>query len=214
MPSSGIAEWILALFLTRERSAAVVGDLKESMPSCGLFWFWSSVLRTAFSLLWATLKAEPGFMVWLGVRASLISVVLMYALDICYLLLLKFVLLPLATPGHGSTVGYAGVLGLCIGFAAIGFQIGCWVARRAPGREVAACAVLCIAQLALTQLIRVMLVAISNGPNPAPDPVPQNPSAWILTYLVQPFLYVVPLWGALRVRNRAIGHFHDIGRSA
>jgi hypothetical protein len=50
MPSARISERLLALFTTRERAAAIVGDLLELhlRPAA----FWSAVLRTAWALSW------------------------------------------------------------------------------------------------------------------------------------------------------------------
>src|SRR5580692_6426822 len=73
MRNAYIAEWILSLFTTRERAGATVGDLTESASAHGVLWFWSGVLRTALSLLWADFAAEPGFLAGLSFRALILN---------------------------------------------------------------------------------------------------------------------------------------------
>src|ERR1700683_3396306 len=60
MHSAPYAESLLALVTSQERAAAMVGDFTES--SLGALWFWSSVLRAGFSLLWKDAAANPGRM--------------------------------------------------------------------------------------------------------------------------------------------------------
>jgi len=50
MPRAYFAERLLALFTTRERAAAIVGDLLEL--HCGPAGFWLAVIRTTWALSW------------------------------------------------------------------------------------------------------------------------------------------------------------------
>src|ERR1019366_521350 len=59
MRNATAAEWILSLATTPDRAASTVGDLLEEASARGVFWFWSSVLRTASSHLWRDLRAAP-----------------------------------------------------------------------------------------------------------------------------------------------------------
>jgi hypothetical protein len=209
MPSSRVAEWILALFLTREQSAAVVGDLIECMPARGgLLWFWSSVLRTAFSLLWAGLRAEPAFMVWLGCRAAVLSVFLFAACIVMFIFCLALAsgFFPLAarTAASRETLTLRILIGLPFlgAMSAVQFQTGRWVARRARGREVAACAAFSVVQLAAGALLGALLVATVGESAPAQEPRDLLQS--ISAFIGPPLWYGSAFWGAIRIRNRAV----------
>jgi hypothetical protein len=58
MRNASVAEWILSRVTGPERAASIVGDLIESADSRGGVWFWSSVIRTAFSLFGQRLRVN------------------------------------------------------------------------------------------------------------------------------------------------------------
>ena len=140
MRNAQIAEWILSLVTTPERAASTVGDLMESAPSRGRFWL--GVLRTGVSLLWREVAVDPARMIGLAVRGTLLEIVMFMAFVILAAFLGGIVgavwyAAGIAGASHPITMAIGWVLAGAIGCVLIPFQIGRWLARRAPGRELA-----------------------------------------------------------------------------
>jgi hypothetical protein len=172
MRKDRIAEWLLAQVTSRERAVSTVGDLEEGAARRGAAWFWSNVLRTAGSLLWRGIADAPGPMLGLAFRAWLVSMAL-YAVFLLGIIVLSAVYGlaygMLASSGTGS-VNAAGAVptGLfkALGFGAAAlcqFQVGRWIARRAPGREMSACLALIVIQwIPLTVIGLAVFLATRN----------------------------------------------------
>ncbi len=130
-----IGEWILALVMTDDRAAATVGDLMEDAQTRGVLWFWAGVLGTAFSIVWRDLRAEPGRMAWLAARAWAFQMICVVGWGLLYGLadgLSRQWRRSPGIPAWSSTAFQAAGL-------AVAFLAGRWIARRARGRELAAC---------------------------------------------------------------------------
>lgn len=151
MRKDQIAELILSLFTSPERAASLVGDFLEDASARGDFWFWGCVLRTVFALLWHDLTAESAFLTGLAFRGILFGLGLL----IIWLLLLVvglalFAIVLFQIRGTGDSLpawvpveAGAKILSDLVGLTAvvvIQYRIGQWLARRAQGREMAACA--------------------------------------------------------------------------
>ena len=109
MRRAGVAEWILSLFVSRERASAVLGDLVERQSGV-----WLTVFRIAVSSVSRDLWERPGPLILLAVQAIVLdaaSVVLSARLN------------------WSMLAPYQLVAGLFIGL---------WLSWRAPGREMAA----------------------------------------------------------------------------
>jgi hypothetical protein len=82
MPDHELAEQLLAIFMRRDRAAAVVGDLLERVPRRGGTWFWLALTRTAFSSVWRDLSATPlqlaggAVLVWFGYMLASVLLVM------------------------------------------------------------------------------------------------------------------------------------------
>jgi hypothetical protein len=116
----------------------------ENVDSGGVFWFWIGVLRTAFSMLWREFFDEPARMMGLAVGGVVLELVMMVAFVTCAALLgavLGGILHLTGTPDGPQPVlaalGWA--LARAIVWGLVPLQVGCWLARRAPGRELAPC---------------------------------------------------------------------------
>jgi len=139
MRSARVAEWILSLVTTPERAAATVGDLIENVDSRGRFWL--GVLRTALSLLWSDVAADPGRMARLAGGAFLVGIALIF---VCMLVIMPLVMtLKYGDPNMWASrvFNVPSVLAVVI---LVPFLQGRWLARRSPGHELAACLALTI----------------------------------------------------------------------
>jgi len=146
MRSARVAEWILSLVTSPDRAAATVGDLMEAANRYGAVWFWTGVLRTAFSTLWQDFAGAPARMMGLAFRGFLMQFA--YLLGFALVLVIGGGIVGLfaglywnpTTPTAGllspPIEPLAGTLGVAISLLA-SFQIGRWLARRSPGRELA-----------------------------------------------------------------------------
>jgi hypothetical protein len=204
MRKAHIAELILSLFTSRERAASIVGDLIENATG-GAIWFWSCVFRTALSLLWSDLADEPAFIAGLGFRGLLLNLSLNLALFIS-IVILSVIFGVLV--GSGLVSGPAGitlrafwVLGAIAVFT-VNFQTGQWIARRARGREMAACIAFVIIQtivLAIGELLfRGMLVTYLQNPTIG---APQPRITGVSIMITQCLAWISLLAGAIRVRS-------------
>jgi hypothetical protein len=221
MRKAHVAELILSLFTTRERAAATVGDLMEGLPTPGVFWFWSSALRTALSLLWGALKAEPAFMAGLGFRGLMLNLSLWLAFVICLVLCSSIFSVGLGAVSLASNEPAkrlaGGVAEWAIRLAGIGatftiqLKTGGWLARRAPGREVAACIAFLVIQVIVTSFIGIASGAALQSRGTA---MPEQPEPGMWTSILIQFLgYGSLLWGAVRARNRAVRRAQTIRRT-
>jgi hypothetical protein len=202
MHKDRIAEWLLSQVTTRERAVSTVGDLTEAAATHAAGWFWSNVVRTLASLLWRGFADAPGPMLGLALRAWLLSLALALAALLCIVVLaaifgLAYAMLTSAigsvngafTPG-GVFVWVAKAVGLAVAVLCQ-FQVGRWLARRAPGREVSACLALLMLQWIPAAMIGLgaALATRNSGWLPSPE------------YLL---LGLPCLAGALWVRRRAL----------
>src|SRR5215471_1303354 len=78
MRSTRVAEWVLAQVTSRERAAAVIGDLLEKVPARGQLWFWWSVATTTVALVWRDVAANPMRMLGLAFGAILLQFALLF----------------------------------------------------------------------------------------------------------------------------------------
>jgi hypothetical protein len=140
MRNSQVAEWILSLVTSSDRAASMVGDLMEDAASHGAVWFWIGVLRTAFSLLWRLFSNDPAQMIGLAARGFLLQLVMFVASialsTIAIVLWWFFTGWPVET-GPLPLPATEWTLGSVFFWVLIPFQIGRWLARRSPGRELA-----------------------------------------------------------------------------
>jgi hypothetical protein len=147
MRSARGAEWILSQVLPPDRAASTIGDWLEDAAERGPVWFWSSVFRTVLARVWSDIAESPDFMVGLALRGWLYSFWLMVGSYFC-LFLGGLILVPVLLfavyvahqlhwhplwPDHVITAVVAQIwIGWCE------FKTGCWIARHAPGKELAA----------------------------------------------------------------------------
>jgi hypothetical protein len=57
MPKPNPAEWLLSRITTRDRAAAILGDLTELSATRGSLWFWTAYARTLAVLSWRVVVA-------------------------------------------------------------------------------------------------------------------------------------------------------------
>lgn len=130
MRNAAAAEWILSLVVAPDRAASTVGDLVEETSSRGTRWFWSSLLRTAFSHFCYDLRISPlrtvGLAFW-GLGASWI-LGLLFAASVG-MVRVKFV--------H-SVPHWEPSLALVLVVIAAPLLAGWEVARRSAGRDLPA----------------------------------------------------------------------------
>ena len=136
------AEWILRLVMSRERAAAVAGDLLEDSAGRDSSWFWISMAGTIASTVWRDAQTHAWqlagvsaagffFQMILSVGANLAAWLVWTSVHFVrdhtgLELLLPGASLPLSVPVW-VTIFYLRLL--------VPFEVGRWVARRAPGRE-------------------------------------------------------------------------------
>jgi hypothetical protein len=124
---------------SQERAAAMVGDFTES--SRDALWFWSSVLRAGFSLLWKDVATSPGRMSSLAASGA----VMYTAFSMPFLVCLFAMIVPVDAIPVLLHLGTSWVVSLFFGLMVLTaavfspFLTGRWLARRAPGRELAPC---------------------------------------------------------------------------
>jgi hypothetical protein len=163
MRSARVAEWILSQVLPPERAVSTVGDWMEDKAERGGLWFWSSVFRTVLSRVWSDFAESPGFMVGLALRGWLYEFWLIACISVGLIsILVPVVLLSgyLARqlhwhpswPDHASKQVLI-ALGGQVSAGWCQFQAGRWIARRAPGKELAAGVAACLTPMALFFLV-------------------------------------------------------------
>lgn len=159
MRKADIAEWILSLTTTRDRAAATAGDLMEEGSTRGNLWFWSSLLKTSAAHIWRAWLDAPLRMAVLAYGAILF--------EIAFLAGSAVVVLAGTQVLQSGTVGLmAGAVDASTAFALLGIQlhiceflIGRWLARFAPGRELAAC----VAYSVASQICWLVIVRPFDG---------------------------------------------------
>jgi hypothetical protein len=202
MRKDRIAEWLLDRVTTHERAASTVGDLRETAASRGGAWFWWSVTRTAVSLLWRGMVADPRAMLGLAFRAWLVSLCLAAVASFAGVFVAGMVFGVMAmrhsTGGLGAVSGGFGDAEMLPAVTAsmmlCQFAVGRWIARRAPGREFAACLAFTILQWVLAWLVALVLTLVAHTLGSALNRIG---SWWYL--LTNLFCFL----GALSVRRRA-----------
>ena len=154
--AAALAEWILSLVTSQERAAATIGDLYEE--GAGPLAFWGSIAWTVLSLVGRELSAAPLEMFGLAVYGFVIAIVLSASQGVTVSALVVYVF-PVAMPA----LSVNGVVVASLIFGWVGsFISGILVARRALGREVAACCAVMI----LESLVNVaMWKAIPAAPS-------------------------------------------------
>jgi hypothetical protein len=172
MRNSRLAEWILALVTTSDRAAATVGDLMEGAQTRGALWFWASVVGTAFSIMWRDVRAEPGKMAWLAVRANLYGLGWILLCTIPMFLVFFFWggivgwtsgIGAIATNLNPWTGGWAGYAGYLIFSLLIPFVTGRWIARKARGREMAVCLAVVSLRIAFSLFLSLLMTVAEGG---------------------------------------------------
>jgi len=157
MPDARVAEWVLAQVLPLDRAASTIGDWLEDAIERGPVWFWSCVFRTVLSRIWSDFAKSPGFLVGLALRGWLYAGWLLVGtyfglfLGVCILVPVALLVGYLANQlqWHPSWPVHlpGGMLEAVIAQIWIGwceFQAGRWIARRAPGKELAAGVIACL----------------------------------------------------------------------
>jgi hypothetical protein len=152
MRKAQIAEWILALFTSREQAAATVGDCLEEVPARGALWFWSSVLCTGFSFIWRDISSDPPYITGLVFRAwLLLNVIFPLVAMICLGVLgdsLGLIPHPPSKIVSAATEVFA---------ILVQFQAGRWIARRARERAIAACLALGLISIIIPLILNALL---------------------------------------------------------
>jgi hypothetical protein len=168
MRKDEIAESILSLFTSAERAGAATGDLMEDPRSRGFLWFWGGVMKTVSSRLWHDLTDTPAFLTGLAFRGNLYSLWLTLLWNMALLAVVIVVALAwnqirgLIEPGPSwiSSESVAQVFTQALGLAAVGmaqFRTGCWLARRARGREIAGCIAYLLVGIVLWSVVTLCL---------------------------------------------------------
>jgi len=161
MTKSRIAEWIISQVLPPDRAASTVGDWMEDAPERGNVWFWSCVFRTAASSVWSDLTESPFTMARWGLagfgRNILVPIgtlALMFFLlastdggnytDLRYRhdwVFTHIVIYTAKSPSLPGDIEFRWPIEIIVQlvWASRLYQTSRWIARRAPGREVAAC---------------------------------------------------------------------------
>jgi len=205
-----LAEWLLALVVSRENAASMAGDLLEEARTRGAAWFWFSLAGTVCSLLWRDVAdnsmrmlrlAMLGFVVQLALIVAAIGVFAFgtFAIGIAAMAigLVNPQHLPPSwlVPTDTQSVGPFVVAGTIFGYAAVllsQFQVGRVLAKRSPGHELAPC----VAMILIGELFVFGFNVVSDGIRGA--------LYYLVTYEVWSFLpfNVLLLAGAIRIRNR------------
>jgi hypothetical protein len=132
----------------------------ENGPARGAFWFWWYVSQTAFALLWSDLAAEPFFMAGLAFRGVMLLWFLCLALFVC--LFISPVPFGLLFAGVAALTGAK--VDPSMAFLALRFQVGRWIARRARGREMAACVAFVVVEMTVVPILGWVLFVRALGP--------------------------------------------------
>ena len=143
-----MAERILTLVMTPERASPIVGDLMEDAPVRGDLWFWANVVRAALAFLWRQFTTNAPNLTALALRGLAFVVVIDSIYNGIGLPWLVKTLFPNGYYYPSAFKLVAMVFVLMAEKLLIPFGVGLWVARRASGRELAACLSLTLAAYA------------------------------------------------------------------
>jgi len=135
MTKARAAEWLLSQVLPPDRAASTVGDWMEDIGQRGSIWFWSCVLRTVIAHVWSDVAGSPSTMAGLALPGYT-----RYSLGVVGMAVLTDAL-RMSHYRH-AIYRWPFELGLHLTWFSWAFQTGLWLARRAPGRELSACAAL------------------------------------------------------------------------
>jgi len=144
MPSNDLAEWVLTLVTSQERAASAVGDLLEESEARGSWWFWCSVAHIAFSRLWRQISGTPfgvarvaihGLFVQIGILLCWYGGIFMAAWIAVSISVVSFHS-PLGDMPPWATHWLAIPFMFLLKDLLVPLQVGRWMARRYPGREV------------------------------------------------------------------------------
>ena len=147
MRKANIAEWILSLTTTPERASAAAGDLIQEASTRGTLWFWSSLFKTAASHVWRAWVDAPARTLGLAFAAFLFESAFLAPAAIV-IIAGTMALLDYNVDVQATAVGFdvtatsyatAPLLLFFMALLVCEFLIGIWLARFAPGRELAAC---------------------------------------------------------------------------
>lgn len=73
MRSAGVAEWMLARWMSKDRAMGVVGDLEETAVGRGRVWFWRSVMGVLVATAWRPVAGYVAAVVGVGALRVLVS---------------------------------------------------------------------------------------------------------------------------------------------
>jgi hypothetical protein len=142
MTKSRIAEWILAQVLPPDRAASTVGDWIEDVDKRGNIWFWSGVVRTATSAIRSDLTESPRLILALTLHSTVFS---WLVFGVTYAVLASMTHQWWTARASASVTWNVWIGGLT----------GLWIARRAPGEEVAVCIATSLVPMMVGILIRL-----------------------------------------------------------
>jgi hypothetical protein len=193
MRNGRLAEWILSLVTAPERASATVGDLLEDRAQAGALRFWGAVFVTTVSLLWQDVAASPLQMARLAALGVLLQGLLSVGVAIGYWLF--YAVFKLTWP----TVVATGAIMLLVQF-----QVGRVLAKRAPGRELAASFASILLGMALPFVIVLLSVGRARFPTGelVRDAVYGPSPVW--SFVSQIPFFLVLLAGAARVRRQRL----------
>jgi hypothetical protein len=206
MNHAQIAARILSQFTRPEHASSMVGDWMEEAGQRGMGWFWWCVIRTALAFLWRDFSTAPGQLSGLAIRGVLLNftlellclgVFMVFVVALVAILaglkMADFDILSGGKPAVAQLSGWlASVEGLTAG-PVVNFIVGRWLARRAPGREMAACALFWMVSWAAGWFLAQLVVLIF---------APKDLHATFSTYAATVLDTVALIMGAAMVRRR------------
>jgi hypothetical protein len=163
MSRGDIAESLLSLITSPERAASTAGDLVQEGATKGKFWFWSRLLRTTGALVLREWADHTLRITGLAFGACLIngllfviSIVAIFVVGAAALEVTQRLGLDIMADYYVARAGSAWTT------VVSQIVIGRWLARRSPGKELAAClAFVCVGAVLST----VSMLAIQRiGP--------------------------------------------------
>jgi hypothetical protein len=197
MLKAKVAEWILSLTTTHDRATSTAGDLIEESSTRGALWFWSSLLRTTLALIWRAWTDAPLQMTGFAVRACLIQFGVFLVAAVGVGIGSVFGWFSLSPQSLATTAEAATFVVVALAVMAGDFQVGRWIARRAPQRELAAC----IGYIVVRTVFLQILEAISPT---APPPVTLMGQLAILDQLLRAGELLCLFAGIRRVRRQSM----------
>ncbi len=219
MRSAQIAEWILGLFLEPGRAAAYTGDLLEEAAENGPIWFWSSGARLAIMRFGYDVAESPFFLAGVLLRACIqnIAVTCFIIAGSIILLIVPFALFAgllhavfgLRLSVTSEPVRWIGSIGGTAMIVLAAFYTGRWIAVKMPGREIAACIAMCMAQPLFWFIIGLLITRIWAGPiehymRTHPGPAQSEPLGLADTGLNYLMTFIGFFVGALKIRSRSL----------